>query len=364
MDNTNYNIAIIGQTGVGKSSLINYLYGERTVETGTGRPVTTNGFHKVEHSIKGMKVNIYDSWGLEVGKQEQWLKELDQELKNRDIDKPASEWFHSIFYCISAPSARIQDADIEIIKKLRSEKNKISIVLTKADAIAEEDEECFIKEIKKALGFDLAIIPVCSESKKTRGGVTHKFGKELVEKQSLIDLVDSLILRIPAHCQDIMISQLISWQENTHNFVDKKIDFFGFKTLDLHKELSSKSEDIVVKVRNAGNHAEKLSLEQYGFIVNKLSGRIKLYSNTEYLKMADEEESKFEFEWLMIPFMPFMLAALPFAMPFLRKDESDKMHQKIDSFCASFKREINNRTQDLEKSLQGIREELMSNLAL
>ena len=114
MTNTNYNIAIIGQTGVGKSSLINYLFGSEVAKSGIGRPVTTNGFHEINHKIKDMSVKIYDSWGLEVGKEEQWLKELNTELKKRGIDKPASDWFHSIFYCIAASGGRIQDADSKL----------------------------------------------------------------------------------------------------------------------------------------------------------------------------------------------------------------------------------------------------------
>ena len=362
MDNTNYNIAIIGQTGVGKSSLINYLYGERKVETGTGRPVTTNGFHKVEHSIKGMTVNIYDSWGLEVGKQDQWLKELDQELKNRDIDKPASEWFHSIFYCISAPSARIQDADIEIIKKLRSEKNKISIVLTKADAIAEEDEECFIKEIKKALGFELVIIPVCSESKKTRGGETHKFGKELVERQSLIDLVDSLILRIPKHCQEVMLSELEHRQKKMYEVIDKELGIGGLNSDKVKDKLSFTSKNIVREVTEIGNKAEKSALKQYEFILNKLSGKIKTYSNSEDLKIDGPIETDWDWSLTNIVLIPLFIVALPFVLPSERKRYVNSFYSEADNFCAKLISEINKRTQDLELSLQGIKKELMSSL--
>nr|WP_252866342.1 GTPase [Wohlfahrtiimonas chitiniclastica] len=68
MTETNYNIAIIGQTGVGKSSLINYLFGDNVAKTGVGKPVTTNGFHEIKHFIKDMPVNIYDSWGWKLVK--------------------------------------------------------------------------------------------------------------------------------------------------------------------------------------------------------------------------------------------------------------------------------------------------------
>lgn len=360
MDNTNYNIAIIGQTGVGKSSLINYLYGEKTVETGTGRPVTTNGFHKVKHFIEDMAVSIYDSWGLEVGKEEQWLIELDQELKKRGIDKAASEWFHSIFYCISAPSARIQDADIKIIKKLRTEENKVSVILTKADAISEDDEEAFINVIKKELGSDISIIPICSERKKTRSGETQPFGKELVEKQSLIDLVDSLILRIPKHCQDLMLSELKSWRKNMHKVIDEKLGFWGYDVEKLQDELSSKSKEIAIVIERIGNNAEKLALEQYGFILDKLSGRIKSHTNTERLKIDGYKYT--DWDWTTILLTPLLIWAVPFVMPSLRKGHALRMHTETDDFYAKLTNEINKKTQNLELSLQGIKQELMSSL--
>lgn len=245
MTNTNYNIAIIGQTGVGKSSLINYLFGSEVAKSGIGRPVTTNGFHEINHKIKDMSVKIYDSWGLEVGKEEQWLKELNTELKKRGIDKPASDWFHSIFYCIAASGGRIQDADSKIVKKLIDENYKVSIVLTKADSLTEEEEAEFIQVIAHELGNNIAIIPVCSEHKKTRGGEIIPFGKEIVEKQSLIDLVDSLVLRIPQHCKEVMLEKLRTWQAKQHKKIDDDLGFFGFNSSELQNELSSSSEKII-----------------------------------------------------------------------------------------------------------------------
>jgi GTPase Era involved in 16S rRNA processing len=40
--NYHYNVAIIGMTSVGKSTLLNYLYGEKVAKTGLGKPVTTD----------------------------------------------------------------------------------------------------------------------------------------------------------------------------------------------------------------------------------------------------------------------------------------------------------------------------------
>ena len=95
---TSYNVAVIGKTGVGKSSLINYLYdGKCVAETGFGKPITPNGFHMFKHQLFDMPVNIFDSWGLEAGKEDEWLRQLDSELEKRSIHNPVSSWFHSIY---------------------------------------------------------------------------------------------------------------------------------------------------------------------------------------------------------------------------------------------------------------------------
>ncbi|WP_228199819.1 MULTISPECIES: GTPase [Acinetobacter] len=360
MTDTNYNIAIIGQTGVGKSSLINYLFGDKVAKSGVGRPVTTNGFHEINHKIKDMQVKIYDSWGLEVGKEEQWFKELNNELKNRGIDKPASDWFHSIFYCIAAAGGRIQDADCKIIKKLISEDYKVSVVLTKADSLTEDEEAEFIKVISNELGNNIAIIPVCSEHKKTRGGEIFPFGKEEIEKQSLVDLVDSLVLRIPEHCKNLMLTKLKTWKVNIDEEIKKELGFFGVNSSEMQNKLSASSKDIVESINKKGNDAEKSALHHYNFIAQQLGNQIKVHAKHKDIKIDGHKET--DFDWKMIPFLPFILVALPFAMPFMRKGDFAKMQDEIQKFSAQVENMINSRTHDLELSLQSIKEKISKDL--
>lgn len=62
----NTNILILGKTGVGKSSLVNYLYGQNIAIAKSGKPVTLRGFHKhPSFKYKSLNVTVYDSWGLE-----------------------------------------------------------------------------------------------------------------------------------------------------------------------------------------------------------------------------------------------------------------------------------------------------------
>ena len=64
MDKLKTNVLVIGRTGVGKSSLLNYLFGRELQETGTGRPVTKMGLFPFEYEYDDkLSIHIYDTWG-------------------------------------------------------------------------------------------------------------------------------------------------------------------------------------------------------------------------------------------------------------------------------------------------------------
>jgi len=66
-DNRCANIMVLGHTGAGKSSFINYLVSRDSAKTGNGKPVTQNFDTYWDYDAFGLPTCIYASKGFEVG---------------------------------------------------------------------------------------------------------------------------------------------------------------------------------------------------------------------------------------------------------------------------------------------------------
>ena len=205
-DELTLNLLVLGKTGVGKSSLLNALVGKEVEETrSASKPVTKRGIFPHEAEIDGKKVIIHDSWGLEVGKDEEWEKIINNALKEKGIDKDIKDWFHSVTYCIQAGGYKIQDFDIEIIKQFVDEGYNVIVALTKSDQIGKAKREEFIdkikKEVKEKTKKDIVVITVSADPEQL-DHMTEKpkpSGLEEYKAAILISWREIFINRIPVH---------------------------------------------------------------------------------------------------------------------------------------------------------------------
>lgn len=122
------NILLLGQTGVGKSSLVNYIFGKQLADVSDTKP-ETRGFHYFSDSQT--PVNIIDSEGYELEKSEEFLPALEKFV--RESFNNLEKQVHLAWYCISAPSARVLSFDIQNIKTLLNQKVPVAVVFTKCD---------------------------------------------------------------------------------------------------------------------------------------------------------------------------------------------------------------------------------------
>lgn len=205
------NFLILGKTGTGKSSLLNYLLGQRCFEAGVGKPVTKRGIWPHSTMLDNFKVTVYDSWGLESGDHfEDWHEMLNEEKQRHDLRQNVTEWFHSIVYCIQASGARIEDVDVDIINSFLEEKYHLIVVLTKADLCSEEDEDVLRNTLLQECPMlkKNAIIGVCSEEKKLRDGVHHAFGRDELKTEVLNGYIGTIINQLPKRCVYLGVQEL------------------------------------------------------------------------------------------------------------------------------------------------------------
>ena len=200
------NVLIIGKSGVGKSSLVNYLFGKELQPVGVGAPVTKMQIKEFTYKYdKHFEMHIYDTWGLEPSTQkaELWKKKIFDEIARHDKES-ISEWFNTIIFCLNAKSSRIEDFELDIMEQLLREKNHLTIALTHCRSKEDPDGIILRKSIREELekrGIDSLedrnFVFVSNVKKALLGGTVEQFGKEEIFVSIIRNVWASLKSKVP-----------------------------------------------------------------------------------------------------------------------------------------------------------------------
>lgn len=227
VDNFSTNVLIIGKSGVGKSSLLNYIFDQQLAETGSGKPVTKEEIYKysMEHP-SGMTVYVFDTWGLEADKADRWTKLIMDEVTAHDC-ADICDWFHTILYCISAKSARIEDFERQQIKLLLDSGNRVIVCLTHCDARNVEQSISALTAELCAIGLtEKGIIQTVSVSKKLLGSkeAAPRRGREEILLKIQSNLWETVAAKLPAQLVAYSNKLIDEWYENCCNGANSAIN--------------------------------------------------------------------------------------------------------------------------------------------
>ena len=120
-----FNLGIVGETGVGKSSLVNAVFGEARARVGVGLPVTRGVNYYHEGAL-----GIWDFEGFEIGG---GAPQLLRENLRKIAERPADAQISVVWYCVLASAGRLTRTDIAMINELEAAGLPVIIVLTKVD---------------------------------------------------------------------------------------------------------------------------------------------------------------------------------------------------------------------------------------
>lgn len=122
-----FNLGIIGGTGVGKSSLVNAVFGRDHAKVGIGLPVTSGVNYYHDSSL-----GIWDFEGFEIGSSKSPRETLRDHLRTIS-QRPANEQIAVVWYCVASNAARLTLPDVEMIRELEASGLPVILVLTKVD---------------------------------------------------------------------------------------------------------------------------------------------------------------------------------------------------------------------------------------
>ena len=209
-------IILIGKTGVGKSTLINGIFGAELAETGFGRPITMDEKPKKYEDSLHQDIILYDSRGIEIdpnydvdinyNKIKDFIKE--QFEKNEPLD--------AIWYCITG--TRIEESEINLIKKLRAlyKDNSLSSIIVYTQSVFEDDFNKMKDYLINSIDNQLIIHNVLAKMKKIDGKIIKSFGldellsktKNLIESHSNLVMISTAKATTEKKLEDIINTKL------------------------------------------------------------------------------------------------------------------------------------------------------------
>lgn len=130
------NIIVAGKTGVGKSSLINYIFGKEVAKVGDGQPVTQE---IQEYDLENDNITLFDTKGIEAKDYEKTLDNIKKYLELRQDSPDENDEIHIAWLCISERGDRVEESDRELLKILSEAGIPVIGVFTKRESKRESN---------------------------------------------------------------------------------------------------------------------------------------------------------------------------------------------------------------------------------
>lgn len=122
-----FNLAVFGKTGVGKSTLVNAIFGSEVAQTGVGRPVTQG---LVYYRHPGGLLGLYDSEGFETGDSGDEILAALRGRVTQTRDLPVDQQIHAAWYLVRWSDRRFEDRQAEFVRALADLGLPVVLVVT------------------------------------------------------------------------------------------------------------------------------------------------------------------------------------------------------------------------------------------
>lgn len=158
------NILLLGKRGVGKSSLVNRIFGYDLAEVDEQNPQVSPFEY---FSVPGVPVQIIDSRGYDSQSEDRIKSQVENLVVDNFVD--VSRQIHICWFCVSLTSDGLCQSDLSVIDVLRKKNIPVAIVLTKCD---KDDSEysrsrAIVTGIYKALGWYVPCFRVSTRKDST-----------------------------------------------------------------------------------------------------------------------------------------------------------------------------------------------------
>jgi len=122
-----FNLGVFGKTGVGKSTLINAVFGSDVAPTGVGSPITKG---VVYHRHPSAPLGVFDSEGFETGVSTQAIVEGLQTVVTSRRDSPMDQRIHAVWYLVRWSDRRFEESQETFVRALSDLGLPVIVVLT------------------------------------------------------------------------------------------------------------------------------------------------------------------------------------------------------------------------------------------